>query len=79
MVDVEGEALLLIRRNIIAAPGPHQLQRAAVLHGVADLGIAHAQLLHQVLEVLLVLVADLDDHAGVLGEEDLHQVTAFVI
>ena len=66
VVDVELQTL----RELFA----DHLDAAAVLDGIADLGEAHAALLHELAELLLVLVAHLDDHARVLGEERLDDV-----
>ena len=75
VVDVEGDGLGLVGCAISAAYGTDELQGAAVLNGIAYLGEANALLLHELLEVELVLVAHLDDHAGILGEERLDNVT----
>ena len=72
MVDVEGElaGLACLTRHIRI--NHHHL--AAVADGIAYLGEAHAAVFHEVLEVLLVVVAHLDYHAWVLGKERLHDV-----
>ena len=47
----------------------------AVLYRITDLGIADTQVLHELLELELVLVADLDDDTRVLCEEGLDDVS----
>ena len=74
MVYVEGQRLRLVCCCITATYGTDDDHRAALLHGVAYLGKADALLLHELAELQLVLVAHLDDHAGVLGEEGLDDV-----
>ena len=49
---------------------------ALARHRIADLGIADACLFHKLLKLVLVLVADLYNDAGVLGHESLHHVVA---
>ena len=71
MVDVEGKRLCC---SGIAISGIDNLDGAAVLYGIAYLGIAHTHIFHEVTELELVLVAHFDDHAGVLGEESLYNV-----
>ena len=63
-VDVERQLLLAGLDN----------QRAAVLYGVAYLGVADALLVHEFGKVLLVGVADFHHDAGILGKERLHHV-----
>ena len=50
------------------------LNGAAVLDRITDLGVADALLFHELLEFKLVLVAHLDDHTGILGKESLDHV-----
>ena len=64
MVDVEGQLLAVSLHH----------DGAAVLHGVAYLGVSDAAFFHQFLELKLVLVAHLDDDAGILGKERLDDV-----
>ena len=49
----------------------------AVLYRISDLGITYAEVLHKLLELKLMLVADLDDDTGILCEEGLHDVAVF--
>ena len=43
---------------------------------ISDLGVADAVVFEILAQLLLVLVRNLDDHTGVLGEEHLHDVVA---
>ena len=75
-----GAAILLSRLRRLCwlcsggAAASYHHNAPAVLHGVANLGKANALFLHEVFELLLMLVAHLDDNAGVLGKQRLHDV-----
>ena len=49
---------------------------ALVWRRISDLGVADAVVFEILAQLLLVLVRNLDDHTGVLGEEHLHDVVA---
>ena len=75
VIDVEDQRLGLVGCAISAAYGTDKLQGAAVLNGVAYLGVADALFLHELAELELVFVAHLDNNTGVLGEERLYDVS----
>ena len=63
-IDIEGLLCVTCLHN----------DAAAVLYRIADLGIADTHILHEVLKVLLVVVAHLNNDTWVLSEESLHDV-----
>ena len=63
-VDVECHLLLVLLHHQLALLG----------RGITYLGVAHSLVIQELLQFFLVLVAHLDDDAGVLAEEQLHQV-----
>ena len=72
LVDVESDGLVCC--VMVVAYRTEDGDGAAVLYGVANLRVAHAQLFHEFTELKLVLVAHFDDHAGVFGKECLDDV-----
>ncbi len=63
-IDIEGVLLVTSLHH----------NRAAVLYGITDLGIADSKVLHELLELKLMLVADLDNHTRILCKQNLHNV-----
>ena len=68
-IDVE-----LVGNGLAISSLSNHLNAAAVFNGISNFGKAHALFLQKVLELLLVVVTDLNDHTRILCEESLHYI-----